>query len=257
MNSYFISILTSSNTTNRLEAIKSTWLKTLDKNVYGIFSGDKINEVTKLECNDNYIGIKTKTLACMKYWLDNCNTKYFIKSDDDTYVDINSLNRFDNNNVDYIGIMREYNTSDSHQNYVNNYYRLQTKNKELTFDYRNKLDKNITTNLKFGAGAFYMLSRRIIKKIFDNIEDVNKNMSIVQEDIFIGYTVKMLQGSTMDISSGHELFDITVDNIAFHPVNRLLMRKFHKIKDYNLRIEFLEKYMFLNKHYNCRLVGSY
>jgi len=257
MNSYFISILTSSNTTNRLKVIKDTWLRDINSNNYKIFSGDNIEGVTKIECNDDYIGIKTKTLACMKYWLDNYSSEYFIKSDDDTYVDVSSLNSFDTEGADYLGIMRKYNTTDSHQNYVNNYYRLQTKNNELSFDYRNQLDKNITKDLMFGAGAFYILSRKMVEKFFNNLDIVKKNMIIVQEDIFIGYTVKMLGGHSIDISSGNEFFDITSNNLAFHPVNRLLMRKFHNIKDYNSRITFLEKYMFLNKHYNNSLVGSY
>lgn len=91
-----INILTSKNTSERIEYAKKTWLLD-DNSVDVIFYSDffdETNNIIKVSNDSTYRGCEERVVERLKQIKSNNIYNWYFFVDDDTYVNINNLNKF-------------------------------------------------------------------------------------------------------------------------------------------------------------------
>ena len=144
---------------------------------------DQENNTYVLKCDDNFEGLPKKTYLMLKTFME-CDSfsdyDYIIKMDDDTEFNF-TLNELLNSNLlegDYIGAKLISSEAQEH-----NYHFGKCSNIELNYTpYKLGID------LSWGAGYFYILSRKAIKVICEDIEGYEQLLTDnLYEDMMIGY----------------------------------------------------------------------
>jgi len=144
---------------------------------------DQENSSFILKCEDNFENLPKKTYLMLKTFLE-CESfndyDYIIKMDDDTEINF-KLSELVNSNLldgDYIGAKLLSSEPQDH-----NYHFGKCSNNEL-----NSTPYKLDIDLSWGAGYFYILSRKAIKIRCDDIEGYKQLLADnLYEDMMIGY----------------------------------------------------------------------
>jgi hypothetical protein len=181
----------------------------------------------------------------LEYVYNNIDFDFIVKTDDDTFVDVNNLINFDIKEYEYIGNFSTFNNflknKEGHTQYIKN----RSLNQDLSFSYV----EHVEEDFGYAEGGFYILSRSAIKKILNYIKENNKIFDIIQEDIFIGFIASQLKLKSFNIGYAIPWYDISNNNISFHPVENFLLKKLYKVESFKDRINLLNQYLFKNKYY--------
>jgi hypothetical protein len=250
----FICIISCQKNLSKLNFLRQTWLKEAKKNniEYRIFVGgasntDKNNDVVFLNVDDSYESLRKKSIEAFNFSVKNFNFDYLLKIDDDTFVDIEELQKI-NLTTNYIGWKSSLNKHKKHLEKYKNYMIQRALRKNLNHYYFEKIDKNFN----YAVGAFYFLKRELLKEILILSEKDDIFNSILQEDIAIGYLCDKLSATLTDIKSKFDWYQVS-KNTFFHPVNSILFKLLYKNKYLNKREEILKDKIMLNNFYRFNL----
>ena len=112
MNKIPIAIRSCEAYSERQIACRNTWIDSLDKDKYlPLFligrknqPSEIVGDILYLDCEDHYHGLSAKMKAYYKWALDNTEVSHFWSCDDDSYINYNTFNSFEEyKNYDYIG----------------------------------------------------------------------------------------------------------------------------------------------------------
>ena len=112
MNKIPIGIKSCERNSERRIACRNTWIDFLDKDKYlPLFligrknqPSEIVGDILYLDCEDHYQGLSGKVKAYYKWALDNTEVSHFWICDDDSYINHNNFNTFEEyKNYDYIG----------------------------------------------------------------------------------------------------------------------------------------------------------
>ena len=208
--------------------------------INGSGSRHKYNNQKVLQVGDGYEDLKYKTLALIKIFLQDTDKEHLIKLDDDTFVDTTNLQHLMG---DYVGIGSEYFTFlhniEQHIQYI--------RNKSGCIDTQNVNYFNYD-DFKYAEGGCYCLSRRACTEIY-NASLNQKNLPFFQEDITIGYLAK-LAGIPLKNTGRHlPWYDISNDNVSFHPSSLLHFKKLREVDSIEDRINICNELLPFNPYY--------
>lgn len=253
---FFVGILTCRKNLPKIDYLRKTWIKDLISNniTYKVFIG-KNNDITThddivvLDVEDDYEHLKDKTKEMIKYAISYEQFDYILKTDDDTFVDVNNFLNLNLSNKDYIGWFSCLKTFKRLlPNYID-YMKKRNLRKNFDHSFLDKLDKNLT----YAIGGFYLLSKNIASKVLNELESNELCKEILQEDISMGYACSKINVSSLDLYSKHNWYQISLDNIFYHPINFMLMSQLYSNKDTSKREQILEQNLILNNNFRYRL----
>lgn len=246
-----VAIISCNKNLEKLASLRETWVQDLNnKSIsYQFYVGDNTStadtDVIALKCSDDYSHLRYKTFAMLEHTLKNYDFDFLVKTDDDTFIDIDNLLNLNIKDCDYVGnfstFYRFLKNKEEHIGYI----KKRSLNQDVCFDYA----KHITEDFGYAEGGFYILSRSAAQSILNYAKN-NKNVfDIIQEDIFIGYMCNKLNLKCKNISIHIPWYDVSSNNISFHPIKSFLMRKLYKSKTFDSRVDLLKKYLLKNKYF--------
>ena len=246
---FYFSIISCKKNIDKLSTLRSTWVGDINRSnfKYNFFigNGTSNNDIISLNCEDGYEFLRYKTFKMLEYVYNNIKFDYIVKTDDDTFVDVKNLTNLNLENYEYIGNFSTFNNflknKEGHTQYIKN----RSLNQDVSFSYVEKVEDDFG----YAEGGFYILSKLAVEKILNYIEK-NKNIfDIIQEDIFIGFIASQLKLKSMNIGYAIPWYDISNNNISFHPVENFLIKKLYKVQEFKDRVGLLNQYLFKNKYY--------
>lgn len=252
----FVAIVSCKKNLPKLDYLRKTWIADLKANGidYKIFIGRNgsvktHDDVVVLDVEDDYECLKDKTKGLLEHALTNTSFDYILKTDDDTFVDVCNLLKMDFNNKDYIGW---FSCLKTHKRLLKNYIDYMQKRKlrkNLNHSYMDKID----FNLAYAIGGYYLISNNIAPQLLHELKSNNLCNEILQEDISTGYACHILNASMLDLYTKQNWYQISADNIFFHPVNFMLMNKLKHTTEFECRKKLLEDNIILNNNFRYRL----
>jgi len=252
----FVGISTCRKNLSKIDYLRKTWLKDLKNNniEYKIFIGrnsDVIShdDIVVLDVEDDYESLKDKTKGILEYSVKHSNFDYILKTDDDTFIDIDNLTKLNLLSKDYIGW---FSCLKTHKRMLPNYIEYMIKRKlrkNLDHSFIDKLGKNLI----YAIGGYYLLSKNIVLPLLNVLKTDYLCSEILQEDISIGYACSKLNASVLDLYNKFNWYQVSIDNTFFHPINFMLMQELYQNKNFNERLKILENKIILNNNYRYRL----
>jgi len=220
----------------RVNAIKNSW------NYNGIYKNFKIthlffiggndekqeNDLITLKCRDDYCSLSGKTYSVLKYINDNLHFDYLIKTNDDSYVNIEKFCDSNFENYDYGG-----------------YCCINT-------------DMDVLQQTDFAQGGFYFLSCKSTEYILNTEGELSllNNLNSSIEDQNIGRI--MAQKNNLKFLKLNNFpkidmpFHICEEGMSIHPVHHTLMRELYTNKNhFNKQLSIL-KYKSFTSDYGIR-----
>ena len=252
----FVAIVSCRKNLPKIDYLRKTWISNLLKNniEYKVFIGrnDDVKtggDIVVLDVEDDYEALKQKTRGLLDYAISNTTFDYILKTDDDTFVDVSNLLKLDFCNKDYIGW---FSCLKTHKRQLKNYIEYMQKRKlrkNLDHSYIDKINIDLT----YAIGGYYLISNSIAPRLLEELKKNSLCNEILQEDISTGYACHNLNASTLDLYFKQNWYQISLDNIFFHPINFMLMNKLEQTTDFELRKKILEDNIILNNNYRYRL----
>lgn len=252
----FVGISTCRKNLSKIDYLRKTWLKDLKNNniEYKIFIGrnsDVIShdDIVVLDVEDDYESLKDKTKGILEYSVKHSNFDYILKTDDDTFVDVDNLLKLNFLDKDYVGW---FSCLKTHKRLLPNYIDYMKKRKlrkNLDHSYIDKLDINLT----YAIGGYYLLSKHIVKPLLMILQNDRLCSEILQEDISVGYACSKINASKFDLFNKCNWYQVSIDNTFFHPINFMIMQDMHNVKNYDNRLKIITDKLLLNNNYRYRL----
>jgi hypothetical protein len=246
---FYFSIISCNKNIDKLNTLRNTWIQDINKNNFKynfyVGNGHTDKDIVSLDCEDGYEFLRYKTFKMLEYAYNNIDFDFIVKTDDDTFVDVDNLIDFDIKEYEYIGNFSTFNNFLKNKEGQTRYIKNRSLNQDLSFSYVEQVEKDFG----YAEGGFYILSRSAIKKILNYIKENNKIFDIIQEDIFIGFIASQLKLKSLNIGYTIPWYDISNNNISFHPVENFLMKKLSKVESFKDRINLLTQYLLKNKYY--------
>lgn len=197
-------------------------------------------------CRESYSQLAHKTFNIVKYFVEQTDSEYMFKIDEDTYTDFRAMP----SNIwqyDYGGTINYYAVRKDNPVPWRNY-----KLTEYSVD-KSYLNLPNVSTADYATGGFYFLSRQAAKHIltFSESEFINTPETYTSEDVKIGTLVasnRDLKVLDMTVKSNLNL-EISTGYSSVHPVNPFLFSKLYNCKSIADRHNILEKYDFLNTYH--------
>jgi len=211
--------------------------------VYGQTNTKKIEPYIEVDVQEAYENLPEKTFCLVEHFMKNFSDEKLVKIDDDNYLDVKKLGRYETSPEDYIGHFHEYKLHDWYDPYFH-WYKMD--NPEY------KIAKK-QFELNYAEGAVCILSRKACEKILKDGREFFKNTpeTYMGEDIRVGMSLNdpFIVKKDIKISTGLT-YEITEDFTAIHPVNLLVFDKLMATKTNEEKAEVLKKYDYLNENHH-------
>ena len=241
MNNYTICVTTCSKYLNDRIPIQKRFC--FDKTGYKIFTGEGkqqyTNHITLKNCTDDYFELRKKTFAVFEWFLANTDSQYIVKCDDDTFIDVNQLDKLPD--YDYCGPVTTFTNSAQSVKYHIDYVKKIT-NKSQNLSYFN----DIKFCFKYAEGSCYILKRSILERLVE-YHNTKTIPPIIQEDITVGYISHLLGIKLVDHMLDIKWYDST--HYSYHPCTPGLFPLLAATNNTQKRIQILHQHMHFNNHY--------
>lgn len=238
---------------DKCEIINRTYGKDLKNNNIDYFfvSGDNLSfeNFIKIDFKESYEQLPLKTFLMLNA-VDLKRYNYVVKLNDDTFLDVKKLINLNLKGVDYAG---KFNYPRKDINTRIHHYKI----KDILF-FKDKK----TSQVEWAEGAFYILSKKSVKKILSFKKDYFLNFpeNYRGEDEVVGEILKNMKKINLkDEKLSKELhMDVTCGGLSFHPVHNIIFESIYQcncletkvqifknkyyLNDYFLRDEYLKKY---------------
>jgi hypothetical protein len=252
MSNIFVGVISNKKNLHKLKPLCNYYEK---NNInFKIFTGSNDSthskHIVNLNCEDDYLNLKFKVKKALTYAFEKYNFDYFLKIDDDSFLDITALKKLDLKKCDYAGIVSSFK---KHLKFLENsqhYYMQKAKNKSIDFSHYSKFSKNF----KYAVGAGYFLSKKAVLRVIETFSKYST--PFYQEDMTIGYINYMNNISPLNIgaSKKHSFFDTAKNGLIVHPINFLLHKKIFSECSTKERKIILNKFINLNPYYNSSII---
>lgn len=211
----------------KVDVIRKSWLyNSADVKHLFFIGGDveeKNNDIVTLNCDDSYNFLTQKTRKMFEYCLKYEDFDYIVKTNDDSFVDINKFLATNYELYDYGGYICSKQIKF-----------LEGKTNEFNYD-----DLSIHCNKEFldgkifnyGTGGFYFISKKAVQVCLESktpgIMAAFDNTSV--EDLIVGVLLHNNFKDLKILNLNHKPkinlpYDICTDGLSIHPVHHKIMR---------------------------------
>jgi len=241
-------IYTHKNNFFKIKFLKDSWIKDLSKyNIsYYFVTGDDLKDepVIKLNFKECYEQLPLKTFLSLKE-LYNKEYTHLLKTDDDTFIDVNSLIKLNFNDLNYYGRgVQPNNNIDAH------FYKCKDKAYHLP---------KRKTEFSYAEGGAYILSKKAVDIIASYPENyfLNTPLNYRGEDVIVG---ELLAKNNILLEDGYnkkvgELLKMDITEISFHPVHFSLLSKLSNLNA-EQKIKLLQQNPYLNDYIKKVIVDT-
>ena len=208
--------------------------------VYGKGNTQKLDPYIEVDVEEAYENLPEKTFCLVEHFLKTTKNDILMKMDDDVFIDLEKLKRYENIKEDYVGYFHAYELGEFGKYF--HWYKI--KNPEYKIFKRH-------FRLSYCEGALYFLSRKSCEKIIKDGREFYKNTpkTYLGEDVHVGMSLEDSAISKKDIKLITELqYEITEDYMSIHPISLSIFDKLKKSKTNEEKLEVLTKYNFLNEN---------
>jgi len=209
--------------------------------VYGKGNTNKIEPYIEFDFEESYENLAEKTFCLVEHHLKNFGDEKLLKMDDDNFLDVKKVGRYETAPEDYIGHFHNYQLHDWYDQYFH-WYKVENpeyKRPKKTFE------------LDFAEGGVFILSRKACEKIVKDGREFFKNTpeTYLGEDVRVAMSLNDPSIVKKDIKISTGLgYEITEDFIAIHPVHMHLFGKLMAANTNEEKAEILKKYNFMNEN---------
>lgn len=241
MNSYTICVITCDKYLKNRIPVQRRFC--FDKTDYKIFTGggeqQYKNHIVLKNCTDDYFELRKKTFSVFEWFLNNTDSQYIVKCDDDTFVDVNQLNNL--LDYDYCGTMTSFSASVQSAAYHIDYVKKIT-NRSQNLSYFD----DIKFCFKYADGGCYIIERSTLEKIVKYHNTITIP-PIIQEDITVGYISHLLGVKPTDHTLNLEWYNCT--HYSYHPCTLGLFPLLAATNNSQKRMQILNQHIHFNNHY--------
>lgn len=206
--------------------------------VYGQGNTNKVEPFIEVDVVEAYENLPEKTFCLVERFMKDYPDETLLKMDDDVFVDLEKLKKYDSLTEDYVGYFHDYETSQ--YGAIFHLYKI----KNPAFRIEKKCFK-----LQYAEGAMYFLSRKACSKVLADGRDFYKNTpeTYLGEDVHVGMSLEDEIITKKNIKFHSELgYEITEDLMSVHPVNLIVFDKLKAAKSNGDKLKVLADYNFIN-----------